>query len=279
MYKAIIFFVIAALLFAPMQASNFLWREVLNSGHTILFIYLSFVIYSQVKNHTTSIYLALFYVFVFGSLLGVVIELVQLLTQRDFSLSDLYRDVIGIMAGVCLIAAFSLIKIPSKKIIAVSILFVGLGFIVLGMSQLILLSKHYVERQLAFPVIMSATSSWSNTFIQYDEADYPGLTITEPEQDWTEHRNLRLILLLKNEKEIKLTLRIHDKAHNQERVDRFNMRFSVAAGVNEIVVPLTKVQNGPVGRMLDMGDIAGVSLFSNNREEWGQLEVKTISLE
>jgi hypothetical protein len=280
-YRAVIFIVIAGRLFAPIQASNLWWREVLNSGHTVLFAFLFFVIYQQVKIRARGmrVFAVYLYAFLIAGLLGLLVEVLQAAGQRDFSLNDLVADFIGIVAGLSFLVAHTLLKAQRNKVVVMLFVISGIGFLLFGMSSVMRLSWHYVERANAFPVIMDFASNWSTSFVRLDKGRYPGVSIIEPESDWVNYHQLRLVIYSQSKRDIRLTLRVHDKAHNQERTDRFNMRLSILPGVNRFHVSLDDIQNAPIGRQLDMRNIAGVTLFTSKKEQWQQLEIKAISLE
>jgi hypothetical protein len=269
------------LLFAPVQTNNLWWREAINSGHTVLFFFLSFIIYPQVKARApnSTVLIIYFYVLVIGLLFGIVIEILQTLVQREASLNDLYGNFFGLMAGICLHAAFTVKKMHHQKMIAVLLVLASAGFLLLGITPLMQLSWHYLERANAFPEIIDFDSSWSSSFMHYDEGRYPGVSIIEPEPDWSGYSKLRVSIHSVSERDINLVLRIHDKTHNQEHADRFNMKLLARPGFNEFQIPLNMIRQGPVERELDMKNIAGIIVFSSRAEDWAQVQVGNLSLE
>ena len=281
LYKNIILVAVVVLLFAPVHTGNLWWREAINCGHTVLFVFLSFVIYSQVKAraHDSNVLIIYLYVLVIGLLLGIVIEVLQTLVQREASLNDLYGNFLGIMTGLCLLAVFTLKNIHHQKIIALLLILGSAGFLLVGMTPLMRLSWHYVERANAFPVIVDFNSNWSTSFIHYDKGKYPGVSVIEPEPDWSDYRMLHFSVHSVNEGDINLTLRVHDKMHNQEHSDRFNTKLLIRPGFNGFQIPLNAIRHGPLDRELDLKSIAGIILFSSKQEEWMQVEVSNISLE
>ena len=302
LFRNIVLVAALCLLFLPLPANSLWWREVFNSGHTVLFALLSFIIYQQIKaaayplNTLARYFLALFA----GISLAVLTELLQGFVQRDASLADLYSDVFGLLAGLCLIAAYELKKKQSRKKILV-LLAAGVGFLLTGVLPLLQLSWSYVERQQAFPVIADFGADWTSRFVRLDDAvflkqtrqsrekavypvqfnhgEYPGISLIETEPDWSGYRFLRFNIFSENEKNIMLTLRIHDVKHDLQFSDRFNMRLIVRPGLNKINVPLRLVARAPRERDLDLVNVAGVILFVSEPHEPVQLEVSNIYLE
>jgi len=280
--KVIILLTVVALLFSPpVHINNLWWHEVINSGHTVLFFFLSFIIYSRLKAIApdSSVLIIYLYVIAIGILLGIVIEGLQTLVHREFGLNDIYGNLYGIMAGLCLHAFYKLKTIHHKNLLA-AVMFVGsTGFLLAGLSPLMLLSWHYVERANAFPVVMDFDSSWARSFIRYNKKNYPGVSIIEPEPDWSGYRQLRLSLHSNNKHDVNLVLRVHDNMHNQKHSDRFNMKLLVQPGLNEFQISLNAMKYGPLERELNLNKIAGVILFSSKLEEWKKIEISNLSLE
>ena len=118
----------------PLAAGNLWWREVFNSGHVMLFIYISFVLYfrlSAISRFSNSV-IIYFVVLVVGMLLDIAVEMLQGLLQRETSVDDLYRNFSGIMPGLGVVS-LTRQKILSNKIL---ILIFSLGFLLLGTCSL-----------------------------------------------------------------------------------------------------------------------------------------------
>lgn len=281
LYRNLIVVVVIGLFFLPIPAGNLWWREAVNSGHTLLFIFLTFIIHHRVKSRSQNLstLVQFIWVLVLGLVLGVAIELLQTLVQREASLNDLYRNFVGIVAGLCMLAALSLKKSHNHKITVVFLLLCGGGFLTVGMVPLAQLSWHYVERTNAFPVIVDFDSNWSSSFVNYDKGNYPGISIIETEPDWSRYSSLHFSIDSVSEQDIHLILRVHDVLHDQELSDRFNVNLQVKPGLNEFKFTLNQIQHGPVDRELDLTNIEGIILFSRELKDWPQLEVSNMFLE
>jgi VanZ family protein len=281
LYKYLIVFVVIGLLFAPMPASNLWWQEAVNSGHTVLFALLVFVIHENIRSRFqfSGVVLKYTYVLFAGLMLGIVIEILQVLVQREISLNDLYRNFIGIVAGICLLAALDLKKSNHYKITTVFLIISSAGCLAVGLAPLTQLSWHYIGRTEAFPVIVDFNSNWISSFIKYDKGNYPGIAVVEVQPDWSGYNTLNFSIHSVSEREIGLVLRIHDMAHNQEFSDRFNTELLIKPGSNAFRFGLDQIQDGPTVRGLDLKNIAGVILFSRESSDWQQLKVSNIFLE
>lgn len=303
LFRNIVLLVLFCLLFLPLPANNLWWREFFNSGHTVLFALLSFVIYRQIKStayfsNTVAIYPFVLFV---GLLLGALAELLQNFVQRDASLNDLYGDFFGLSAGLCLMAAYELKASQARKISVISLVAISGSLLLIGISPLIQLSWFYVERQNAFPVVMAFDTSWTSRFVRFNNVDllertnlnrdeavypvrfnrgeYPGISVIEPEPDWSAYHSLRVNIFSGNKADVVLTLRVHDAKHNQRFSDRYNKKLLIRSGMNEINIPLSQVAITPSGRDLDLANVAGIILFMAKPEESVRLEVSNIYLE
>lgn len=303
-YRAISLVVIVGLLFASVPAHNLWWREAINSGHTLLFVFISFVIHSQIsaRKRFSNVFVIYLSVLIIGMLLGVVIEALQSIGQREASLNDLYGDFFGIMTGLCLISLFKLKKLRYQKIVSIIVIITATGFLLPGLNPLLQLSWHYIERHNAFPVIVDFDANWSSSFVRFNDArmiklsvsnqqdnrlhlvqfnpgDYPGIAVIEPEPDWSKYHNLHLKIYSVDELDQYMILRVHDYKHNQEHSDRFNKKLLIQPGLNEFSLSLNQIRYGPADRELDLKNIAGLILFSVKLKQPFQLSVSNISLE
>jgi len=99
------------------------------------------------------------------------------------------------------------------------------------------------------------------------QKQYPGLDIEEPQPDLTGYAYLKLKIFSPDPNEVALTIRIHDKTHNQQYNDRFNQSFRVNQGENVIKIALESVRIAPVHREMNMKEIAGMILFASKPEK------------
>lgn len=168
---------------------------------------------------------------------------------------------------------------------------------------LLQLSWHYIERNNAFPVIADFDADWASSFmrfndteilqvsgskqkknnnmhlVRFNQGDYPGISVIEPEPDWSSYRKLRLKVYSMDKHSSKLVLRVRDNSHNQNHSDRLNAELLVQPGFNEFDIALSQLQQEPANRELDLTHISGVILFSARLEEPLQLAVSNIYLE
>ena len=211
-------------------------------------------------------------------------EFGQLLTDRDPSVYDVMRDLIGIIAGLGIYAGIDPRMKPlwgklrrglqSGTVILSCILFAA------SLFPLVRLAIASVQRNDAFPVIIDFEAGWSKPFLQLQHAiltpaaenqlsrlvlkpaRYPGVSMVEPCPDWSAFESLTFVIHSSQPHPFQLVLRIHDKLHNQDHADRFNRTLMVRHGENRFRIPLAEIRNAPVGRELDMARITGLTLFA-----------------
>ena len=181
-------------------------------------------------------------------------------------------------------------------------LLIGSCLLLTGFYPLMQLSWHYYGRSQAFPALTGFDEPWMSSFIrfnnaevisgldagrdkntglhrvQFNQGEYPGLSVIEPEPDWSKYSSLRIIIFSRYDKSTNLVLRVHDKIHNQDYVDRFNKVLHLEHGMNEFDIPLSQIEQGPLGRELDLTNIAGIVLFASELKNSLQIELSDIYL-
>ena len=97
--------------------------------------------------------------------------------------------------------------------------------------------------------------------IAFEPAEYSGWGIQGPFPDWSGHRELAFEVYSELSEPVRMTLRIHDRSHNQEYRDRYNREFVIQPGSTQIRVPLGQVKGAPAGRQMDLAAIDGIGMF------------------
>ena len=272
-------------LFGPVPAETLWWREALNSGHTVLFFVLALLVCHKILHYRGSdrpdtARLAYDYgkVLLICLLLSISIELLQALADREVSLHDVYRSMLGALAGMSLRLTIDSFKTQQQKSFALLYMMTTVIFLTVGLATLLKLSVHYVERSNAFPVVMEFGAEWSESFVRHQQGDFAGIHIIEPEPNWLGYESLTFDVESQNLDTIKVGFRVHDYRHNNEHDDRFNSELIIKPGRNSFEFPLDEISTGPVERRLDLSAVTGVILFSKKSEEWERIEVRNLKL-
>ncbi len=283
--------------FWQLPGHTLLWRELQNTGHTLLFGVLALLaLCSYVtavpagRNRPARGYLAAAAI---SLLSGGAVEIVQLVSGGDADAVDVLRDLAGILIALAICAGFDPHLAQPGQALHSSALRTGLlalaaGLCITSAYPLASLAWAYHQREQTFPVIVDLSARWAQPFIQLSHARsdpvvdpsvcaaadagqrtrlhlepvvYAGYSVTEPHPDWRGYDYLVLDIFSMQSATFEMTLRIHDAGHNQEHADRFNRVLTLSPGANRIHVRLTEVENAPAGRHMDMAHIAGVMLF------------------
>ena len=293
---AALIIIILILIFGALPDINLFWNEVQNSGHTFLFIPITLLTLLLLQDTATffkkksfTLYITTFFI---SLLIGIAIELLQLITHGDASKIDVIRDIAGIIVGLSLYASMDTIhqtyhlKSEKKKITGI----IMLSFCVFTASMLPLafLSAAYVQRAAAFPIIADLTANWIQPFLRLKNATinlpenneiktnlndhlaridfkpgiYPGISIIETSPDWSAYKTLTIMIYSELIQPFNLTLRIHDDQHNYAYTDRFNTKLTVHNGMNHYRIPLEEIMKAPVNREMNMMRIREIILFS-----------------
>ncbi len=217
--------------------------------------------------------------FVLAVAIGGAVEALQSLIGRDAEWSDLVMDTLGAAAATGIATAAAGRRWIGGALFVVA---AGTAFWPLGEACLA-----YLERQRQFPVVMDFDSRLDWFFLRSQGVAvdtgaecaafhvtggrWPGISHLEPQPDWRGHKTLIVDVSNLGHDALGLTLRVHDASHDNRAADRFNRRFELAPGAHQrITVLLADIAAGPRTRKLDLGRIAGLILFADDRARAGE---------
>lgn len=205
---------------------------------------------------------------------GALIELIQPYFGRDRSLLDLVYDGVGIVAALL----FHLANEGRKKMLR------GLGVAVLMLStmQPVYFGAMVLARSWAVPYLARFEQFWERGIwkaqensraqiernpsggywlrVEMQRGAYPGVSFPEIHHDWQGYHSLALRVFSPQAQT--LTLRIHDKNHNNDYDDRYNQRLSIQPGINDLVISLDDVASAPKNRRMDLSQVQNLMLFA-----------------
>ena len=214
-------------------------------------------------------------------LCGAGTEVAQAFVARDPSLFDVLRDALGASTALTGFATF----FPDGaargrgewRLASALFAFAGLATMLAPMAISL---AAYAHRDLGFPTLLEACSPLDRYFLSHGGADVKIVPATgattspcgrvlsvqfgsAPSYAGSQHRRTlsRLAhdahpcaLDLRNPGEIDLPLvvRVHDRAHNYQFQDRFNLVFTLPArGRREIAIPIAEIEHAPAGRRIN----------------------------
>ena len=281
---ALILILPALAVMASLPAHSIMFRVLNNAVHApvfgafaivILLLLLRYTRWSDARTYVTALILTIF--------AGVLIELIQPAFGRDRELADVGTDALGAICGLAIVA---LLKSKSRRLAAL-VLAIGMTVVAWPVVEAALA---YRERQSQAPAILEITSRFDWYFIwtsgirvsatllpepwrrdedpesvrlQFSQSRSRVLAHAEPLPDWRGYARLMVDLTNPDAKPLGLTLRVHDRMHDNQATDRFNRHFTVAgAGRIVLATPLSEIARAPANRRMELSRIAGVMLFA-----------------
>jgi hypothetical protein len=266
------------LLFNPNTGSWSL-KELMDFGHVFLFGLIAILVLKLIDrgqglsgNRVKAWVITMF--------LGVFVEVVQLgMKDRFFEFSDLMNDAIGAFAFLAIFSVYSkpLRALTVRILSVVLILSAGIPF------YIVIFDEAYAR--LNFPLINSFEKPFEISLWQEDNAGIvrsqkfpaegscsalvsflPGEYSTICKEgfvhDWRGYKTFSADIYLPGDSDLRITLRINDKMHDNEFSDRFNGRILLKPGLNHISINLDDIRKSPAKRQMDMSDVTRICFFA-----------------
>ncbi len=95
---------------------------------------------------------------------------------------------------------------------------------------------------------------------------YSGASLAHFPSDWRNYKYLHMSIFNTSQEPLKVTVRIHDDQHitnGQSYWDRFNRRFTLSHGWNDINVAIEEIRNAPRNRIMDLQAVKDVTIFAS----------------
>jgi VanZ family protein len=255
--------------------SHRLTGELWNSGHVLLFC--GFAILLGARLHTPGIVVKLVVVMAVAAPLGLLVEIIQRYTGRDFSLLDVVFDTLGAYVGLLIGARRQVLA--AARPVAWGVCTVGvIGLLLIGIP-IGGMAWDTLQAYRQFPLLAGFTSPLERgrfnegdalrimdegLEVQFQKAAYSGFFLDDFPRDWRGYNTLVLDIFNPGRRPLPLHCRIHDRAHNQDFNDRYNGQFLVLPGQSTIRIDLKQAEIAPHNRKLALDDVAGVGCFLVN---------------
>jgi hypothetical protein len=240
--------------------------------------------------------------------LGALTELLQILVKRDPALIDVGRDAVGALFALSLAAGWRQKQTSGRSTASTAALFsVALVCAVLVFAPLVHWIAAWRHREAAFPVIVDFSSPLDLYFlgtrngdlrrlslpmgggapstvwalrVPLDYLPWPGVAVDEPHADWRGYQALMMDLENPTAVNLPLSLRVHDRSHNDEFRDLFNREFTLDARTRQTLrFPLVEIEAAPAGRRLQLQAVAGLMIYRSDRQSGGEFRVYRIWLQ
>jgi VanZ family protein len=304
---AAILFLLSLVIFAKFHEPTRFVHTLQKLAHPVTFGAVALLFLTLLRRHAprrVGTYLA---ALVLTVLCGALTEVAQGFVNRDPSLLDVLRDALGAstaLAGFAALFPGSDARGQGRwRVISTVIAFVGISIMLTPISISL---AAYAHRDLRFPVLLegcspldryflvgsgaaairivpstgSTTSSCGRALrVDFGTAQYGGTMLEEPYPDWRSANILIIDLHNPGDFDLPLAVRVHDRAHNFQYLDRFNRDFSLRAHERlEIAIPMGDIEHAPAGRMMDLSRVAGVAVFRDRGTMAGSFEIERILL-
>ena len=216
--------------------------------------------------------------------LGTLIEIAQAGSRRSPDIWDIIRNLIGCLITLSFFAPSknTTPKFFLRTLQAITILLVAAALIPAFKStpdEIVALWQFPVLSDFETPFELDRWSGGANKAIDHTvyfhgnssmkvllgTTRYSGVTLKYFPGNWEDYKTLQLYIFNPEKDQLQITCRIHDKRHEdgiQNYNDRFNQKYTLQKGWNQIKILLEQVKNAPNGRKIDLGQIRAIGIFS-----------------
>jgi len=220
----------------------------------------------------------------FTCLVGVQIEIMQYGTQRTPDMGDVVRDLTGAVLMLSFGPDHGQVRSRSLRRglqgLALILLLLQLWPVATALTDEAIARRQFpllsgfetpLEAQrwkgdARFDITADPTSDSGRVLrLDLSPGTYSGLHLKYFDGDWRGYRSLSLRLYNPEAQPLRIICRIHDLAHEageQDFDDRFNSRFLLRQGWNELKIELSEVAAAPKTRPLDLSRIVNLGLFA-----------------
>lgn len=254
-----------------------------NAAHAPVFGAFAIVALILLRRYTRSSSRQYVSAFVITVVVGGLIELIQPVLGRDGELADVGTDALGAVGGLA-IDAF--LRSQRRWLPAIVLVIAAMA----ASWPIVEASLAYWERSSQAPAILEISSRFDWYFIwtrgvrvstailpepwrragdpesvrlQFTQGRWRVLGHGEPFPDWRGYTRLMIDLTNPGPAPLRLTLRVHDRAHDSQATDRFNRQFTLAGGKRTVLAtPISEIARAPDARRIELSRIAGVMIFA-----------------
>ncbi len=231
------------------------------------------------------IYVECFLLILIFAILSETIQ--HFLPDRSFQLGDIASDMEG--SSIFLMCAYLYKRnLPSKKRLLITVVVITVA--VASSLPLACTAAEEARAKKDFPLLASfetrtemtrwsveegrtsisglhATHGTHSLKVRLMPGLYPGIAMNHPLGNWRGYEVLEMDLFVEGGRPLPVTVRINDARHNEAYEDRYNRTFTLEPGPNHLKISLQEVERAPRGRLMDMGRISMICIFSYKLKE------------
>jgi VanZ family protein len=278
--------VLSGLLFigGPDANSHRIYQEFWDTGHMVLFAGLAMILLSLPMFNKKPWWLWFVLISVFCLVLGMAIEVVQLVVGRNFEMKDLLNDLLGGYLGLLIVTALQAHR-PVAIRVSMYPLMLLLIAIVLKPLAFVVIDEFVMEEE--FPILADfettyELSRWDNNLaslsidnsqkrygekamrIEFSAGEYPDITLKDFPRNWQDYVAVKFSIFNTTDSNLDMELKIYDWQHvknGYDYSDRFNKELTLHPGWNDFNIAMEEIQSAPKHRSLELENIASFSLF------------------
>ena len=280
----------------PGPEQHRLWQEFWDLGH--LFLFGGVGLFASERYLRQRPWLSLFKLLLGTAFIGWIIEVIQGMTGRDYSLEDVAADTLGMALGLA-IGGFRALSKPRWGYALLAILL--LGGLAVKVKPTVYSAVDAIAAARQFPVLadfsgfaphlqrdrFTSISAWLKVDAGVLEVnllpgDFPGFGLDDFPNDWRGWHVLVIDIVNPASAPLAITCRIHDAQHAARGnlfADRFNGRFILQPGENRLRIDLQAVEHAPAGRLLDMSEVRAPACFTHHLDRPQTLLLRSMVLE
>jgi len=263
------------------------FKNIWNLGHivfyTLLFLYLLqfWLWYSSL-----SFYRQVGWGLVLTLFTGIGIELIQIQFSRLPEFGDIWRNILGCMLALIFFSrstrSFGSKHLKIPKLLIIFFVLLEFSYPVISIIDEMIARKQFpllsgfetpfeMDRweagdRLQRSHLYSLEGKYSAQIL-LDTDRYSGVALIYFPHNWQNYKTLHFSVYNPDNQPLSVTCRIHDWEHivnGQQFSDRFNKRFILNPGWNEIIIPMGEIQNAPQGRLMNLKQIYNFGFFASN---------------
>ncbi len=248
-----------------------------NAGHIPLFMLVTLLVSRFFRGHTLKTVTTV-------AVIALSSEISQLVTGGETDWRDLLADIAGASLMLAAIALWRGRR-GAARLAAVGLMLIGVaplcGWLYAGYQRSAAMP---CLARFDAPLLSSAQRPMNASIsartettlsLSLGQKRYAGLRLLDPVADWSGYD--RLTIDFATAPPVPITLRIHDRDHNNEHEDRFNRRFD--SGSASVSIPLDQIRNAPTGRSMDLTRIEALTFFTSDPPPGTLLEVSAPCLQ
>ena len=276
-------------------------QQVWNSGHIVLFAGFVWLLLHLPVLEKRQWYECLLITTVFCLTLGLIIEFLQLLVGRSFEMKDLLNDLLGGYLGFLV---FTVRQFWRHQMIRGLMFLLMSGIVTWGVWPVAVNALDELKMNDDFPVLADfetpfELSRWKSNFsdlsivtdhvrdglksmrVDIGLGQYPGVSLAYFVSDWQGFKWLKFSIFNASAESHSIELKIFDEEHKLRGLkykDRYNRKLVLKPGMNDLLISVDEVKLAPAEREMNLGDIAGVSLFLHDPQQPVTLYVDSLRL-